>query len=98
MFPKTSPYVKYYNGKTNWIYILIKDDDLLKKYNTIWDKISADAKIELNDKPAYNKSFLKTKTKFYCDEVTNFHDKEAPKVNSSYTCLPVVTLDSILEV
>ena len=37
MLPKTSAYVK---GK--WMYFLIEDDDLLEKYNTIWDKVSAD--------------------------------------------------------
>ena len=72
MLPKTSKYVKYYDGKTNWIYFLIKDDDLLKKYNTNWDKISTDAKIELNDEPVYNKIFWKTKTKFYSHESTDF--------------------------
>ena len=25
---------------SKWMYFLIKDDDLLKKYNTIWDKVS----------------------------------------------------------
>ena len=38
MFPKTSVYVKSYDGQTKWIYFLIKDDNLLEKYNTIWIK------------------------------------------------------------
>ena len=42
----TSAYVKSYDGKTKWIYFLIQDDDLLEKYNTIWDKVSADIKIK----------------------------------------------------
>ena len=37
---KTSAYVKSYDGQTNWMYFLIKDDDLLEKYNTICDKVS----------------------------------------------------------
>ena len=41
--PKTSAYVKSY-GQTKWIYFLIEDDDLLEKYNTIWNKVSADIK------------------------------------------------------
>ena len=41
---KTSPYVKSYDGRTKWIVFLIEDDSLLKKYNTIWDKIIADVK------------------------------------------------------
>ena len=34
--------MKCYDGETKWMYFLIEDDDLLKKYNTIWDKVSPD--------------------------------------------------------
>ena len=44
MLPKTSAYVKSYYGQTKWMYFLIEDDELLEKYNTIWDKVSADIK------------------------------------------------------
>ena len=44
MLPKTSAYVKSYDGQTEWMYVLIEDDDLSEKYNTIWDKVSADVK------------------------------------------------------
>ena len=47
MLPKTSAYVKSYDGKTKWMYFLIKDDGLLEKYNTIWDKDTADIKSNL---------------------------------------------------
>ena len=33
MLPKTSAYVKSYDGKAKWIYFLIEDDGLLKNYN-----------------------------------------------------------------
>ena len=39
MLPKTSAYEKSYDGQTKWMYFLIEDDDLLQKYNTIWDKV-----------------------------------------------------------
>ena len=48
MLPKTSAYVKGYGGQTKWMYFLIEDDDLLEKYNTIWDKVSADIKKEIH--------------------------------------------------
>ena len=47
MLPKTSIYVKGHEGQTKWMYFLIEDDDLLEKYNTIWDKISADIRKKL---------------------------------------------------
>ena len=71
MLPKISAYVKSYDGQTKWMYFLIEDDDLLEKYNTIWDKVSADIKQEFDSDAAYNKEFLKTKRKSHRDEVTN---------------------------
>ena len=48
MLPKTTVYVKSYDGQTKWMYFLIKDNDLLEKYNTIWDKVRyADIKKDL---------------------------------------------------
>ena len=29
------------DGQTKWMYFLIEDDDLLNKYNIVWNKISA---------------------------------------------------------
>ena len=47
MLPKTSVFVKSYDGQTKWMYFWIEDDDLLKKYDTIWDKVSTDTKKNL---------------------------------------------------
>ena len=60
MLPKTTAYVKNYDGQTKWMYFLIKDDVLFEKYNTIQDKVSADIKNEFDGEPVYNKNYLKT--------------------------------------
>ena len=38
-------------------------------------------------------TILKTKIKFYVDEVTNIYDKEISKADSNHTCLTVIGLD-----
>ena len=53
-----SIYVKAYDGQTKWTYFLIKDDDLLEKYGTIWDKVSTDIEKEFDSKLVYNKISL----------------------------------------
>ena len=63
-----------YDSQTKLMYFSVEDDDLLEKYNTIWDKVSVDIKKEFNSEPVYN-NFVKTKIKFYIDEATDFHDK-----------------------
>ena len=79
------------------MYFLIEDDDSLEKYNTIWNKISADIKKEFDKKSFYKKEHLKTKIKSLDDEITDFYDKKFPKVDSSDTCLAVISLGSALK-
>ena len=56
---------------------LIANDDSLEKYNTVWDKVSADIKKELDSESVYNKNLLKTKInimvmKFHIFTIKNF--------------------------
>ena len=55
--PKISAYVKSYDGQSKRMYFLIEDDDLLEKYNTTWDKVSANIKKEFDSDPVYKKIF-----------------------------------------
>ena len=76
ILPKPSAYVKSYDEQTKWTHFLIEDDDLLAKYNTIWNKVSAGIKEELDIGPVYNKEFFKTKIKSQGDEVQTFTMKK----------------------
>ena len=97
MLPKTSAYVKSYDGQTKWMYFLIEDDCLLEKYNTVWYKFSTDIKKEFDSEPVYNKNNLKPKIKSHGDEVTDFYNRNIPKLDSNHTCLAVINLDSALK-
>ena len=55
MLPKTSAYVKSYDGETKWMYLFIKDE-LLENYNGIWNKVSVSTKKELDCESIYNKN------------------------------------------
>ena len=52
--------------------VFLLDDDLLEKYNTIWNKVSADTEKKFDSKPVCNKNYLKVKIKSYGNEVTSF--------------------------
>ena len=78
------------------MYSLIENDDFLEKYNTIWDKVIADIKKEVDSKLVFNKDFLKTKVKSYGNEGTDFYDKKNGKVDFNHTCLTAVNLESAL--
>ena len=70
---------------------LIEDDDLLEKYNTIWDNASADTKNNLIVSLS-TKRTLKTKTQSHDNKVTDFYDNEILWLNSNHTCLAVISL------
>ena len=67
------------------MYFLIEDDKLSEKYNTIWDKVSVDIEKKFDSEPVYKKEILKTKRKSHGDDVTDFYDKEIPKIDSNHT-------------
>ena len=48
---------------------LIKDNELLEKYNEIWEKAKDSLKREFDSKPVYNKKYLKAKIKSYFGKI-----------------------------
>ena len=51
--------------KLEYISFLIKDDELLEKYNEIWEKVKNSLKKEFDSEPVYNEKYLKAKIKSY---------------------------------
>ena len=59
---------------------LVKNEELLKKYSKIWEKISNIMKKGFDSGKEFNNKYLKVRIKFYGDKIkTNFHDGEMPK-------------------
>ena len=53
---------------------LIKDEELLEKYNEIWKKVKNIIKREFDSEPVCNEKYLKAKIKPYNGKTsTNFH-------------------------
>ena len=49
--------------ETNYMYFLTKDEQLLKKYNEIWDKVRNNFQNGFDSQPVYVWKYVKTKTK-----------------------------------
>ena len=62
--PKMSAYRRVFD-ETKYVSFLIKDDELLKKYNEIWGKVSQSIKKKFDSEPVYDEKYLKAKTKSY---------------------------------
>ena len=78
-FPKISAHRKYFD-ETKYVSFLIKDDDLLEKYNEIWEKVKISIKKEFDSEPIYNEKYLQTKIKSCNGKVnTNFQSSKISK-------------------
>ena len=78
---------------------LIKDDDVLDKYNEIWDKIKETFSIKFHSMPIYDEQYIKAKvTEFNGVIKTNFLSDKVSKENEHYTCIACVTIDSVMRI
>ena len=76
---------------------MVKDKQLLKNYNKIWEKIERLMSIDFNSKSTYgddDDKYTKTKIKKDTDiKITNFHNKKMPKEKVPCKCLSINMLD-----
>ena len=80
----------------NYLTILIKDNELLGKYNKIGKKFSNIFKKEFDSKFVYNEKYLKTKIKSCNGKInTKFHNNKMPKEDCQCICLSVTLIDSV---
>ena len=76
---------------------VIKDDDVLDKYNEIWDKIKETLSIKFLSMPVYDEKYIKAKVREFNGVIkTNFLGDEIPKESMHYTCIACITIDSVM--
>ena len=61
--PRMNAYTKYFDKNNEYMNHLVKDENMLKKYLKILNKIKSLIKRELNNEPVYNHKYIKTKIK-----------------------------------
>ena len=75
---------------------MVKDDELLEKYNEIWEKGKNGLKKECDSKPVCNEKYRKAKVKSYNAKInTNFDNKKIPREGSHLIYLSVILIDSV---
>ena len=98
--PQMIEYLKQFDDSMT-MSLRVEDSKLFKKYCKIWKIIKSLLGIEFDSEPVYGNTdlYIKTKVKMYDNKVnTNFQGKETPKGYSSYKCLSLIMLDSVVKV
>ena len=97
ILPQMSGYIKYFeNGGKNMSF-MVKDGNVLGKYNKILDKIKEKLNIKFHRMLVYDKTYIKVKVREFDGKIkTNFLGNEVPKENMHYTCIACITIDSVM--
>ena len=78
---------------------LTKDDNVLDKYNKIWNVIKNKLNMKFHSMSVSNKSYIKVKVREFDGKIkTNFLVNEVPKENMHYTCIACITIDSVMRI
>ena len=78
---------------------MIKDDEVWDKYDKIWDVIKNKLGINFHNEPVYEYRYLKANVRELDGVIkTNFLGNDVPKENMHYTCIPCITIDSVLRI
>ena len=77
---------------------VIKDDDVLDKYNKTWDKIIEKFSIKFYSTPVYDEKYIKAKLQEFNGVIKiNFLGDEVPEEIEYYTCIACITIDSVMK-
>ena len=78
---------------------MIKDDNILNKYNEIWDKIKEKLNAKFHSMPVYDETYIKAEIREFDSKIqTNFVGTGIPKENMHYTCIACITIDSVMKI
>ena len=78
---------------------VIKDDDVLDKYNDIWNKFKKTINIKFYSMLVYDEKCIKAKVREFNGVIeTNFLGDEIPKDVVHQVCIACITIDSVMKI
>ena len=90
-----SGYIKYFENGGKNMSLVIKDD-VLHKYNEIWEIIKKTLNIEFHSMPVCDEKYINAKVREFNGVIkTNFLGDEIRKENVHYTCIACITIDFV---
>ena len=97
ILPQMNGYIKYFENGSKNMSFFIKDDEVLYKYNKIWDKVKEKLNIKFHSEPICDKKYIKAKVREFDGVInTNILGNKVPKENMRYTCIACLTIDSVV--
>ena len=82
--------------ETPYLLFLIRNNEMLEKYNGIWDKVNNTIKKEFYSEPVYNEKYVSNKIKSYEGEINTILSEDLiPKEGSqcNFLSIPINNID-----
>ena len=94
--PQITGYIIFWKHRKN-LSFEIKDDNVLDKYNEIWNKIKNTLNIKFCSMPVYDEAYIKAKVREFNSVIkTSFLGDEIPNESMHYTWIAYITIDSVI--
>ena len=98
ILPQMNGYIKYFENSGKNMSFLIKNDEMWKKYDKIWDVTKDKLGIKFHSESVYENKYLKAKVKEFDGVIkTNFLGKGIPKENMHYAYIACVTVNYVMK-
>ena len=99
ILPQMNRYIKYFENGSKRMSFLIKDEEVLDKYEEIWDVIKNKLGTKFHSELVYDETYIKAKVREFDGKIkTNFLGNDVPEENIHYTCIACITIDSVMRI
>ena len=100
ILPQMSAWIKCFENSGKNISFKIEDDEMYLKYNEIWNKIKELLNgVKLSSDVIYDDHYIKTKVKTFSEVIKTMFDRDKiPEERIEYTCVPCISIDSVLKI
>ena len=90
-------YIKYFEKRGKNMSFVIKDDNLLDKYNEVLEKIKETLNIKFHSMPVYDEIYIKAKVREFNGVIKAiFLGDKMPKESMHYNCIACITIDNVM--
>ena len=92
-------YIKYFDDGGKNMSFVTDDEEVYEKYNEIWEVVRKLLKLKFTVGPVRDDKYLIAKLKIFNGiNRTTFTDNAIPIERTSYNCIPVIDIDSVLRI
>ena len=89
-------HINYFDNDEKNMSFKFEDNNVLVKYNEIWNKLKTTLNIKLHSKPVYDEKYIKTKVKTFNGVVNTVVSDDKESIH--YICIAAINIDFVMKI